>query len=73
VVVSIVFSRSEHCQGRLCVTLVGLWHVCDLTIRDGLLTLLGVHITLIWSWISQNRIWIQTLKEGEFEYWLVTE
>ena len=30
-----VFSRGEHRQGRLC-DLVGLWHVKDFVVRDGL-------------------------------------
>jgi len=30
-----VFSRGEHRQGWLC-DLVGLWHVCDFVVRDGL-------------------------------------
>jgi hypothetical protein len=33
-----IFSRGEHRQGWLC-DLVGLWHVCDFVVRDGLFEL----------------------------------
>ena len=57
------FSRSEHDQGLVLRLRVGLLHICNVVVKDGLLVTAKAD-----KWLRDGRKWSEPkfFKEGEF-------